>query len=293
MYRVLYFNITYKCNSKCTFCFSNSTNENGNVLSSTSIARMLCSFSPDKNDLIVLNGGEPTTHPEFYKLLAHIQNNLPSKIAVYSNGLMIDKDRLKSAINTHFVIPIHGPETVHNSITQVNGHYAKVLSNLRHFDNNGIRYRVKFIINEKIVATSYDIASFLLENKLKPEEIILARLNRTKKSECNKVVLPEKAKTIAYLSKQIRNLKHLFAIKLIDYPFCYFNDGYVIMNDYDAVPKFFFADPNTLLQPRVYYKDIMLGPNCEKCEYYSKCDQLRKTYLTPTLKNDVIHIELE
>ena len=68
MNRVIYFNITYKCNLDCVFCFSNSTSPNGKVMGLSAIFDSLLKLKPEKSDLIVLNGGEPTLHPEFYNI---------------------------------------------------------------------------------------------------------------------------------------------------------------------------------------------------------------------------------
>ena len=68
MGNIYYYNINYYCNNDCKFCFSSST---GNNKYSVSMATIISELSTivRQDDTVVLNGGEPTIHPEFYDIL--------------------------------------------------------------------------------------------------------------------------------------------------------------------------------------------------------------------------------
>lgn len=60
------------------------------------IINSLHNLKPDEKDLIVLNGGEPSFHPDFYDLLLMLQSEYQSDIAIYSNGSILNVSKLKT-----------------------------------------------------------------------------------------------------------------------------------------------------------------------------------------------------
>lgn len=71
MKRVFYFNITYRCNYRCRYCFSHTTH--GSVqrrdIDLSSFKESLSRFRVGTGDRIVLNGGEPTLHKNFMEII--------------------------------------------------------------------------------------------------------------------------------------------------------------------------------------------------------------------------------
>jgi len=294
MNRVFYFNITYRCNLNCVFCFSNSTSADGKSMKISTIITSLNRFNPDKNDLIVLNGGEPSCHPKFYDLLFELYSKYQSKIAVYSNGSIIDISRINSNIleQLHFIIPIHGNVKMHNSITRVNDSYNHTLKNIKLLNKIGYIFSIKFIINEMMICEKYNIAKFLYEQGLQPQEIIIARLNKTVKTERNNVIIPDKQKEVEYIQEQIKSLHNKYKIKILDYPPCFFMEySHQIYNT--KTPDFYFCDVNNVMGIRTYKKNIMIGNNCLLCNYYRICKIMTNSYLTLALNSDILLLERE
>lgn len=292
MNRVIYFNITYKCNLDCVFCFSNSTSPNGKVMGLSAIFDSLLKLKPEKSDLIVLNGGEPTLHPEFYNILYTIQSNFPSAIAIYSNGSRLITSKLQISTETFFIIPIHGYEKQHDLITQTKGSFAHTIRNLHSLNVQNCRYKLKFIINDLMIKDHFVIKNFINKYHLTPEEIILARLNCTEKSKKNRVIIPRQEQYMPYFQEQLLDLKYNYKIKLLDIPPCQIS-GDIKMSDNVPIPTFYFNDPNNRLQIRSYYKDIVIDSQCPKCDQYKICKLLQNSYLTLSFYNDMLMLERE
>jgi len=71
----------------------------------------------------------------------------------------------------------------HDRIAQTKGSFKRTLSNLCDLEANIHRYRIKFIVNDMMISTNFSFNDFLAEYKLNPEEIVIARLNKTIKSQ--------------------------------------------------------------------------------------------------------------
>lgn len=260
----------------------------------TTITDKLHSFRPDEGDLIVLNGGEPSIHPHFYDLLLTLQSEYQSDIAIYSNGSMLNVSRLNTikSTNTFFVIPIHGNKEMHDKITQVNGAFSHSLSNIKSLNRIEYRYKIKFIINELMVSENFNIADFLVNQQLNPEEIIIARLNSTTKSRKNNVILPTNKELVYYIQEQIKQLYGKYKIKLLDFPPCYINDCSLQIASVET-PVFYFNDISNEMDIRSYYKEIMIGTKCTDCDYRKICKIMENSYLTLSFFGDELLLERE
>lgn len=292
MNRIFYYNIIYRCNLKCKFCFSTSTSPTGKIMETKKIITSLHQKSADANDLIVINGGEPTIHPLFYDLITKLNEEFLSEITVYTNGSLLVIPKVINSPKTTFIIPIHGFKHIHNAITQNSYSYSNTIQNLKLLTKFGYKYRLKFIINCSMISECFDIYDFISQYGLNPEEIILARLNTTKKSIESGFEIPTEKQFLPYLQLQINHLLNNYKIKLLDIPPCLLNDYSLIGGQYN-IPIFYFNDPYNVMQKRHYYKEIMIGTNCNDCLYYKQCKLMEKSYLTLSIKNNDLVLERE
>lgn len=249
--------------------------------------------SPTANDLIVINGGEPCVHKDFYKIISEIQTRYSSEIAIYTNGTLLDISNIHLNSNMFFIIPIHGEKQIHDNITQIDGLYNKVINNLKHLNVAGFRYRMKFIINQKMIDSHFCIDKFLQQHNLCPEEIILARLNETTKSKKNCVYIPNQTDIKDFISGQINSLGNSYSIKLLDIPLCFINSNIEIESYNGSIPIFYFNDMDHRMIQKEYFKDVMIGNSCRKCQYSNSCLIMKRSYLTLAIKNSVIRMERE
>ncbi|MGN0141866.1 MAG: radical SAM protein [Roseburia sp.] len=276
MEKIYYYNINYNCNNDCRFCFSSSTGENANLVPKISILDATIGISAD--DTVVLNGGEPTIHPEFYGILNDLIEKRKCKIVVYSNGRSIDVSRIANSDRLRFVIPVHGDEKTHDYITQRKGAFSDTLSTIRELNRNGFCVNIKFIISQELLRSSFSIKKFLEKESLSSDLIIIARLNNTKKSVLNGVEPVNLISYKKYISEVFLDLKDICAIMFLDTPICYlpgFNAKKI-----PIVPRFCFSDYQHKMDERKYYKEICIEENCDLCESKALCKLLSSSYLT-------------
>ncbi|UPT75702.1 MAG: radical SAM protein [Elusimicrobiota bacterium] len=94
----------------------------------------------EERDYFNLTGGEPTNHPDFLKILAHIRTEFPANlIRLLSNGRMFYYEdfarRTCGIAQTPFeiAVPMFGPDPkTHEAISRTPGSWAQTTQGLRH-----------------------------------------------------------------------------------------------------------------------------------------------------------------
>lgn len=283
MKRVIYFNVNYICNNRCLFCFSSSTSggDRKGCISHQEMLRRIKAIEPNSDDLIVINGGEPTLHPQFYELLISLMNCNNARIVVYTNAISLDVTQLVNSEVT-FVIPIHGSASVHNEITQNPTSYDSTMACIQELQNANYQYSLKFIINEEMIFKGFNIKEFLIENRLSPSEVILARMNETKTSRKNCYAVPQPLDVKRYFNYQVQVLKNFTALKILDIPPCFVDElsASKPINVFQNKPQFYFNDEDHVMEKRDYYKQVKIGDHCRGCVYEELCDLMSESYLT-------------
>ncbi len=284
MGRVIYFNINYICNNRCLFCFSSSTStqSNSGIIPYQECVRRLATCVPSVSDLVIINGGEPTLHPQFYQLLNYLNHCYTSRTVIYTNGVSLDASRISHNSKVHFVIPIHGPESIHTDITRNPASFRNTLTNLHTLNHFHFSYSLKFIINNQMIATDFHIKNFLLANDLHPLEVIIARMNETKTSQKNHYRIPEISDVQDYMNRQINILKSYVPIKILDIPPCLITniENNINMRDSYDVPQFFFNDFRFNMRSEKYYKQVKIKKICKNCHFEQLCTLMSTSYLT-------------
>ena len=84
--KVFYFNINYTCNNRCVFCISHNVSRNKIEIAKDEIFKRLNEQHFHDGDYLILNGGEPTIHSQFYQIINGL-SNLNLIVKIYSNGL--------------------------------------------------------------------------------------------------------------------------------------------------------------------------------------------------------------
>lgn len=286
MGRVFYFNVTYYCNNDCVFCFSSSTGENCYQIEAQDLKERLKLKEPiEKEDVIVFNGGEPVLHPAFYEVLAYVQKTYEARIVVYSNGTCIDADKL-TCNRVEFVIPIHGREAVHDRITQRKRSYRETVNTLDVLQKRGISFSLKFIVGTEMIHSGFQIADYLDEQGLRPERVILARLNVTAKSIKNGVTGVPVQEYAEYVNRSFKMLRQRYRVMFLDTPPCILEE---FQGDTIVMPEaldFYFNDYRYDMVERAYYKQIMIMDACKGCGKQFLCKRLSTTYLTIQYEDD-------
>lgn len=193
MKRILYFNITYRCNSNCIFCAADTGADNGEEeLSPEEFERVLAhqhievqdqvrsrvdgaqytSEEPGQSRIgccVILNGGEPTVHRDFFKIL-QIARDYDTYIDLYTNGVKLhDRDfttRLVGYAPMLIRIPFFGATAAtHDRLTGYAGNlgrtiqgFANVIEMQKEYD---VQLEAKLLLSKATCSENRKIAELL------------------------------------------------------------------------------------------------------------------------------------
>lgn len=278
MNRTIYYNINYSCNNKCVFCFSVSTGNNPDVVKLSDFIENMEKADVDKGDLIVLNGGEPLLHPDFYGFINYVIDKTTASLSVYSNGSLIDVDRIPDTERIKWIIPFHGYRADHDTITQREGSFDETLGNLKNLSKTKCKIFVKFIVSQKMMNSGFDIKEFLLSEALYPDCVIIARQNQTKKSKDNSVEDINIYSYEKYVKNAFFSMKDIYPLQFLDTPVCFLPQFEV--KECDTPSDFYFNDCRNNMKLRTYHKEIKILPDCENCDRNYFCNLISYSYLT-------------
>lgn len=279
MKRIFYYNIDYFCNNNCLFCFSVSTGRDKGIIPLEQIKKDVSFWNMDKTDLIVLNGGEPTLHPDFYNIIEYIINKTESFISIYTNGTIIDTKRIPNTERIKIIIPIHGNAEDHDLITQNPGSYQSTLKSLHEMQNKKNFMSIKFIVGKILVNSEFLISKFLEKENILPNEIVIARQNVTQKSILNKVEKLDIDNYATFVKNTFHSLKDTYRLLFLDTPICQLPEFKYLFKNIEK-PKFFFSDCNNKLVEKKYYKQIKILSKCVYCKQREICEIISNSYLT-------------
>lgn len=144
--KLVYLELTPKCNNRCPGCINESFIENFSQRSLNPSFRSpflkreewqeVLSRLPNTVEAVILSGGEPTLHPEFTDILHELtQRGLP--FAIFTNGRWPHPDRLLNTLRTNkefqgFLISLHGTtHAVHDAFVGVAGAFNETVTNMQ------------------------------------------------------------------------------------------------------------------------------------------------------------------
>ncbi len=129
----------------------------------------------DKADFISLTGGEPTLHPDFFRLLVYFRKRLPGiNITLLSNGRRFaDKNftrRLLKAAKSPFTaaVAVHGASArVHDKVAGVKGAFKETIKGLKNlsdgFERQAGQLEIRIVLHRLNVGELEKILEFLLK----------------------------------------------------------------------------------------------------------------------------------
>lgn len=139
------FEITYRCNHLCTFCYNAPNGER--ELTTPQIFEALKKIADFGVLYLTLTGGEALCHRDFYKIAGEVRR-LGMALRIYSNGyLMADPKvvkKIKALQPMEVEISIHGARSeTHDALTRIKGSFVKTVAAVRHLVEAGIKVNLK------------------------------------------------------------------------------------------------------------------------------------------------------
>lgn len=137
--------LTYRCNLDCFFCY-NDLGLRGKPLTFEQYAALLRDLASMNVLTVVLSGGEPLAHPDFFRIGA-LARELGFMVRVKSNGHALRGElarRLRDEVDPFIIeVSLHGAiAETHDRQTRVPGSFSRLIDNIREMLLLGLRVKV-------------------------------------------------------------------------------------------------------------------------------------------------------
>ena len=160
---IISWNVTRKCNLKCSHCYINAASgEYNDELNTEESKRLIDQISEVSRPLLILSGGEPLLRKDVFELIQYgTQKGL--RMGLGSNGALIDNDvakKLKEAgIKTVSIsLDSHVPEH-HDEFRGVKGSWQKAVNAIKALRDNDVLVQVNTTLTQQNYSEIDDIMS--------------------------------------------------------------------------------------------------------------------------------------
>ncbi len=235
--RIFYTNITHRCNNHCRYCFDPAT-YSGQIgdMSLHQINRIIETHNIGVQDRFIINGGEPTLHPQFCEIVDSIKQT-GCEIIMYTNGTKLSD--LCSTNNNivknldRITIPLHGDKMVHDLICQRNGAFSETINSIHCMQDHGAQnIELKIIVNEYTVQHKVDFIKVITDNNIDIDQLTGIVLTKMVDCDTSKAVLNVSnynlnENSFQYVNDLLDQMmdSSLKYIKLLDFPLCKLNEN--------------------------------------------------------------------
>lgn len=216
-------NVTYRCNNHCVFCAVGNRLPEDQTLEH--IKGVLDRYAADGVELLDLDGGEPTLHPQLLEIIEYARLQNFRTINITTNGRRLAypdfaRKLLASGI-TSLLVSLHGPdEEVHDAITGAPGSFAETMQGIRNileFADDAL----DFGINTTLSVPNYERMGELVGSlvALGVKKFNFQFLTPFGRAAAELAPPPERAATI--VRKVIEEHGDQARIQVINLPYCY------------------------------------------------------------------------
>jgi len=146
--RYLELQITERCNLRCRHCYIHK--DALSELSLSEIKHVLKEFEAMQGLRVMITGGEPLLHKEFFEINALLPEFALRKI-LFTNGLLIDKPTLECLSVDEIQISIDGLEDAHDAL-RGKGSFKKAMRAMRTALDAGFEVSVATMVHAKNLA---------------------------------------------------------------------------------------------------------------------------------------------
>ncbi|MBI5779644.1 MAG: radical SAM protein [Planctomycetes bacterium] len=248
----LYLEICGGCNNNCISC---PTPWNNEILSFEEIKDFI-DTNAGEGSTIAITGGEPTTHPDFIRIMEYAGNS-GRKVNLLTNGRKFcdyefAESALKSGVGTIY-IALHGPDPeIHNRITRSPGSFEETTTGIKNlFILTALGYPgnivLKLLVSRMNIKYFMDSVRFINDNFPRPECLFVEITDIIYKALNSKDdLLITFTEAAPHIDKGVKfGLAHGQNIILLDIPPCVFPD-----------PRFYYR----LLLPLIKETRSIYGP---------------------------------
>ena len=155
--RYLELQITDRCNLRCQHCYIGDSRHQG--LPFERIEQVLKEFEDIQGLRLLLSGGEPLTHPQFWKI-NEVLKGYAFRSVLLSNGTLITK-KVAQQLQVHEVqISLDGMREGHESL-RGKGTFKKALKAINHLQEANIRVSIATMVHQRNLKEFDELASLI------------------------------------------------------------------------------------------------------------------------------------
>jgi len=308
MRRVFYFNILYRCNQDCLFCFSHNTKTefSGSEISLDVFNECLRRNEVGVSDRVVINGGEPTLHKGLLEIIK-LAVATGAETVLYTNGVAMADETLARLICDakidRITVPIHGSALLHDKITGVPDSYNQALIGIKNIGNYAETslFELKFIVTNEMATSGFSCRSFF-DKHLFPDStssvVITGQVN-TRVANSNDYQCMQTHEYLRFAEQQIKDFSGLLPVKFYDFEMCGFSDKF--LKWFDALEtkennvdyRYFFSDEKSSRLKELSYSSMRSTHKCLNCERRIYCRSIVDGYLVTDINDGHKKLEME
>lgn len=266
------------CNNHCLMCsnpFDFQLEVNNAKYSFEDIKQRWSNRKILPSDSLCLTGGEPTSHPDFFRLVSWFHHQYPdNQIVIASNGRMFSylgftKNLLK--INNLLVeIAIHGnDDKTHDFVTRTKGSFKQTIEGIHNILRNkkeSQSLEIRIIISKLTYKNLDKILDFINRefDVKKIRDVVLIFIEMEGQAEDNKNITGVTYKEVMkFLPQTVEKwVSHFNDLRLYHFPLCV------------LPPKLWKYAHRTLRG-----EEIVFIPRCKKCLYKKYCLGIHYDYI--------------
>ena len=269
-------NVTYRCNNHCVFCAVGNRLPEDQTLDH--IKEVLDRYAAAGVELLDLDGGEPTLHPDLLEIIEYAQQVGFRTINITTNGRRLAypefaRKLLASGV-TSLLVSIHGPdEETHDGITGTPGSYAETLLGIQ----NVVKFadaKLDFGVNTTLGVPNYERLGELVEAlvALGVEKFNFQFLTPFGRAAAALAPPPERAAAI--VRQVIEDHGDRARFQVINLPYCYLSglEDYVAQDLGKLSRNMVFVTKEEVNLYEYLSTTRAYGEECASCLYRVGCD---------------------
>jgi MoaA/NifB/PqqE/SkfB family radical SAM enzyme len=271
--------VSYLCNNKCIHCFNEDEKKKLKEPKLEELLKVLDGV--DKEELIIVTGGEPTLRKDFLDLLKYIKAK-GKFVILQSNGMKFSDEKYVEEIVPYLyciTLPIHSSNyDVFDSITQVKGSAEKVVTALKNLVKTNVNITSQTVINRLNYKTLLD--TFDMIRDIAPNIEMMLTFPHPISSAHSTNVVPRFSEIRDEVQKVVKKhyISSHYIPKCVHYP-------------YQSSPRYLDKnDDGSLYKPGFEYTDYFVNygilragsriktTNCKNCIFNDECLGVWKEY---------------
>ena len=145
-------NFTNRCNLSCLHCYSKSTLDEVDTLTTEQIKKTILEMKENGVKFIIFSGGEPLTRKDLFEIADFCKEN---GIITYlsSNGLYFTKSNVQRIVDTfnYVGVSIDGDEPTHDHFRGLKGAFKETLKAVQLANATGAKVGIRFTITKETI----------------------------------------------------------------------------------------------------------------------------------------------